>query len=288
MLSYLWTPFNFFNLIVTAGNLARESELSLGNFYFCCIFSQKKKKLQCFADTDMRLLHLVGSFQRFHQFPEAYESPLVNPLHVNPEMLPVARIAQDLIKLEDLVEIKWQSFSWKTKLELRNLFIPFRWNAAPSHPLALKFIGILGPSLLAVLVVWPSEQTDPLLALFLSNSELIDVPFHISGPEQVCLHGCWLFTFSLWWRKELTASSRLKRPIRLDRPWLNEVFLGQISVFFANLHDNPIIFSVQKVCHFHFNGVKFERRGRRPCKDFYIFHLLNKIENLRHLQWDSQ
>lgn len=51
----------------------------------------------------MRLHHLVGSFQRFHQFPEAYESPLVNPLHVNPEMLPVARVAQDLIKLEDLM-----------------------------------------------------------------------------------------------------------------------------------------------------------------------------------------
>lgn len=46
--------------------------------------------------------HLVGSFQGLHQFPEAYQSSLINSFHVNSEMLPVARITHDVIKLEDL------------------------------------------------------------------------------------------------------------------------------------------------------------------------------------------
>lgn len=48
--------------------------------------------------------HLVGSFQGVHQFPEADERPLVHALHVDPEVVPVARVAQDLVKLEDLTE----------------------------------------------------------------------------------------------------------------------------------------------------------------------------------------
>lgn len=46
--------------------------------------------------------HLVGSFQRFHQFPEANQSSFINSLHVNSEMFPVTWITQDVIKLENL------------------------------------------------------------------------------------------------------------------------------------------------------------------------------------------
>lgn len=148
------------------------------------------------SDT-VSLHHLVGSFQRVHQFPEADERPLVDPLHVNPKMLPVARVAKDLLKLEDLTEKKTARF-FKTNWSSRTFHCPpVKRRAVPPHPLTLKLVAVVTPSFLAVIVVWSSQQTDALLALLLGNGELIDVAFNVSGPEQVCLHGCRLLTFPL-------------------------------------------------------------------------------------------
>lgn len=82
------------------------SRLSTGTTH---LFHSRKTSLlhstkkQCWAVlSDVCPRHLVGSFQCFHQFPEAYQSSLINSRHVNSEMLPVTWITQDVIKLENL------------------------------------------------------------------------------------------------------------------------------------------------------------------------------------------
>lgn len=96
------------------------SRLSTGTTH---LFHSRKTSLlhstkkQCWVVLlDVCPRHLVGSFQCFHQFPEAYQSSLINSRHVNSEMLPVTWITQDVIKLENLDvkeerEREWQSIS---------------------------------------------------------------------------------------------------------------------------------------------------------------------------------
>lgn len=83
-------------LIIISFKVSQEGNISV-------VILEVHTTQQCWlTPPDVCPPHLVGSFQRFHQFPEAYQGSLINPLHVNSEMLPVAWITQDVIELEDL------------------------------------------------------------------------------------------------------------------------------------------------------------------------------------------
>lgn len=65
-----------------------------------------------------------------------------------------------------------------------------------SYLLALRTFHLIQGRILRLVVGGTAQDSDPLLTLLLCYSQLVNVPFHISGPQKISFHCSSFFTLN--------------------------------------------------------------------------------------------
>lgn len=81
------------------------------------------------------------------------------------------------------------------------------WVQSKFYLLALGPFSLIGGTVFLLIVSGTSQKSNSLLTLFLCHSQLVNIPFHIPGSQEVSLHCSSLF--ACWW-------SDRQRPIKGD------------------------------------------------------------------------